>query len=531
MDNKNTENTKTTPETPRKKKEKKIRNKAKLGRGAYSLVITAAVLAVLILFNLLVSVVAKKVDLEFDMTGSKANSISADNEKYLKTVKDDVTVIVCGERSEYTNYLMQYSTSLYRTTGDETYFKQTLSFLEKYQNINSKIKVEFIDMQSAEFTKISQQYSTIELAFGDLLVTCQKSKDNTRVKHIKFNDIYTVYDPSGFAAYGYDNYAIGANKLETALTGAISYVTSEKTYKVALLNGHATHDYTSAYKKLLEANNYSVTVVSDKIVSNISEDYDAAAILAPATDFISSETEALSKFLDNGGKGGKGLVFFADATNPALPNLYEFLSEWGIYVEEGVLMETNADSMPNKEQKTALVSLPTGNSKLTENMNGFITGFNVPMLSGEASSADITVTKVASTLETAVKAPVGAADDWKPGEEDYAVYDTVITAEKKYSDSAKSCVYAFSSIEFISSDWAENSSIANKDAVLAITEKASGVEDSGITFVAKSVTSESFQSSVTTGATGRVQILFMWILPLCVLIAGFAVYFIRRSAE
>ena len=194
-------------------------------------------------------------------------------------------------------------------------------------------------------------------------------------------------------------------------------------------------------------------------------------------------------------------------------------------------METNTDSMPNKEQKTALVSLPTGNSKLTENMNGFITGFNVPMLSGEASSSDITVTKVASTLETAAKAPVGAASDWVPAEEDYAVYDTVIAAEKKYSDSAKSYVYAFSSIEFISSDWAENSSIANKNAVLAVTEKASGAEDNGITFVAKSVTSESFQSSVTTGATGRVQTLFMWILPICVLIAGFVVYFIRRSAE
>ena len=112
-----------------------------------------------------------------------------------------------------------------------------------------------------------------------------------------------------YAAYGYSQSTVSGNSVETAVTSAIAYVTSSKTKKVALLTGHSKIDYTADYQKLLKANNYEIETISDNIVGKISSDFDAVIIAGPTTDFIGSELDNLSDFLDNDGKLGKGLLF------------------------------------------------------------------------------------------------------------------------------------------------------------------------------------------------------------------------------
>ena len=52
------------------------------------------------------------------------------------------------------------------------------------------------------------------------------------------------------------------------------------------------------------------------MIGSISDEYDAVIIAAPTTDFLGSELDAISDFLENDGKLGKGLIFFA---RPILP--------------------------------------------------------------------------------------------------------------------------------------------------------------------------------------------------------------------
>ena len=319
---------------------KKIKNQALWKKGGYSVLITALVLAGLIVINVLASALASRVNLEFDMSTGKANTVSKENAEYIKGLDKEIDITVCADKDTYEDYLASYAQTLYNAKGSAEYFAQTVNIVEKYGDYNEKISVNFVDPQSTEFLEVSAKYTTLKPSYGDIIVSTTHG-ETERFKHITFKDIYELYDEGGYAAYGYSQYQIVGNNIETAVTGAIAYVESERDKKVAILSGHCAYDYTEKYVKLLKDNNYETTVLSDSLVTKISDEYDLILLMAPTTDFIAEELDAISDFLENDGKLGKGLLFFADATNPVLPNLYEFLAQWGITIEEGILFETN----------------------------------------------------------------------------------------------------------------------------------------------------------------------------------------------
>ena len=65
----------------------KIRNQALLKRGGYSLIITAIVLAVLIAFNVLMSVLSERYHLEIDMTDNAQYSMTEENIDFVEKVE------------------------------------------------------------------------------------------------------------------------------------------------------------------------------------------------------------------------------------------------------------------------------------------------------------------------------------------------------------------------------------------------------------------------------------------------------------
>ena len=230
------------------------------------------------------------------------------------------------------------------TDNYNDYYKQTVNLIEKYNNYNKKIKVKFVDTQDASFANITAKYSNDQLNYGDIIVSCTRNGVE-RYKIIGFKDIYNITEDDTYANMGYIMSTIDSNNIETALTSAIAYATSLKSSKVAFITGHSKKDTTEVYRKLLETNNYEVDLISDKMITEISDKYDAIFIAAPTSDFIESELDAIADYLDNDEKYNKGLVFFADAAAPYLPNLYGFLEEWGITIDAGILFETNTSSI------------------------------------------------------------------------------------------------------------------------------------------------------------------------------------------
>ena len=517
------------------KKPKKLKNQALWRKGSFSVAITAAVLAGIIIINVLVSALSNRFVLEFDMTAEKSNSISEENIDYLKELDTEVDIIVCATAEDYVGGYMKYYAQNYSVTEDATdYYRQTINLLDKYPAYNNKINLRYVDTQKSEFTEISSKYSNESLSYGDIIVACTKN-GTERYKIIGFTDIYKLDEDSTYASYGYTTNTVSGNNIETAVTSAIAYVTSNKTKKAALVTGHSKDDYTETYQTLLKDNNYEVTEISDSIIGSISNEYDAVIIAAPNTDFISSELDAISSFLENDGKLGKGLIFFADATAPYLTNLYDFLEQWGIAVNEGIMFETNSQNYMPDDPMT-LGSYPTSSDNdITSGMNLCITGYNVPITAAFDTEGLITVTSLMSTPESVVAAPVGTSAGWT-GADDYTKqsYSTAIQAEMlDYDDDnneISSYVFAFSSVEFIQSAYNEQSSVSNKNITLAAAERAVGAEDTGVSFISKTITNESYSDSVTDSSAGIIRILFMFILPIASIVIGIYIFIRRKNA-
>ena len=516
------------------KKPKLIKNQALLKRGGYAMGITAAVLAGLIVFNVLIAVLAQRVNLEFDMSLTAQNSMSEENIDFVKNLDKEVTVTVCAKAEDYVGEYMNYYAQQYGVTETYTdYYKQTITLLDKYRDYNKKIKIDYIDTQSSEFTQITTKYSNQTINYGDIIVTCNDG-GNERYKIIGYKYIYVLSEDDTYAAYGVTTSTVSANNIETALTSAISYVTSSKTKKVAFITGHSKADYSESYRNLLKTNNYEIELISDTLITNISDEFDALFIVAPTTDFIDTELDAIAKFLDNDGKYEKGLVFFADAGAPYLPNLYEYLEEWGIGVGEGILFETNANNhMPN--EPTTLGSYPVSEDKINNGISACITGYNVPIKALFEEEGTYKVTSLIETPESVVAAPVGTANNWN-GADNYtkAAYSTVMQSERMTYDKdnveINNYVFAFSSTEFIYSDYAEMAQISNKNIALAAAERAVGAEDTGISFVSKTIENESFSDSVTQSSSSLITIIFMIALPVGLLATSIYVYIRRKNS-
>lgn len=517
----------------------KIKNQALLRRGGYSLAITSIVLAGLIILNWLVSLLADNFNLVVDMTADKKNSISEKNEEYVKNLDADVTITIIGTETDYSDAMVYYAENYYGITlsqnkAESQYFDQTITLVSKYHDHNKRIVVKYIDPQSTEFTAITTTYADYSLIYGDMIVT-SNSSGKDRVKVLKFSDIY-VLSSSGSNSY-YQSYSLTANKLETALTSAIAYVTSSDNKKVAILSGHSANNYADAYKHIIATNNYEVDEITDKLITSISNEYDAIIISAPTIDFIGSELDIIAAFLENDGKKGKGLIYFADATCPALPNFTSFLKQWGIEVGEGILFETNSNNhIPNQPTTIGLYPTELEDDDINEKINMAIANYIVPMKVCEAATLQRKSTALMQTLDSTVVAPVGSSSTWADyKDEDKKQYDCVIQSVETDFDSDNnqltSYIMAFASVEFIQSDWASQSSLSNQDIVMACSDRAAHVGDTSITFTSKVIKNESFITAVTEGSAKVVMIIFVFIVPVAIIAAGIAVFIRRRNAQ
>ncbi len=519
---------------PKFKKNKLLKNQALFKRGGYSIAITAAVLAGVIVVNILLNALADRFVLEFDMSLDKINSISEENVEYIKNLDTEVNIIMCAKAEDYAGTYMSYYAQQYGITEDYTdYYKQTVSLMDKYDNYNDKIKITYMDTQDSSFGEITAKYTNETLNYGDIIVTA-KVNGNERYKIVGFQDIYSISQDDTYASYGYTTSTISGNNIETALTSAIAYVTSSEVKKVALLTGHSKEDYTETYQALLKTNNYEIDVISDVLVNKISDEYDAVFIVAPTVDFKASELDVLSDFLDNGSMLDKGLVLFADATAPYLENLYSFLAQWGINVDEGILFETN-ESYHGPDEPTLMISAPASDDEMLNGMQYAITGYNVPLTPAFESEGAIKVTTLFATSDSVVNAPVGTSNDWKgAGSYDKSSYATVIKSTKSsYDDDnneIESNVIVFSSFEFIYSEYSEYSGVSNKNMSLAAAERSVRAENTGISFISKTITNESFSDAVTQTASNIVTIIFMILLPITIIVAGIYVYIRRKNS-
>ena len=517
--------------SPEKKKTKRIRNQLLFRKGGVSLAITALFIALIVVINVLFGILSDRLVLEYDFSDNKENSLLTENVNYIKKVKDPVKIIVCATEDDYASNLSFFFGMNGVSVGadSEKYFDQTVKLVKKYAAYNKKFDLKFIDPDSSEFGTIEASYGSKLSAPGDIIVI-SNSNGNERSKIITYTDIY------GFANNADGSYAINENKIENALTGAISYVINKYDKKIGIIKGHSEQDYTEAYyRDMLKANNFEVELLEDRVITAIPGDIDEIVIPAPTVDFSDNEIIVLSEFLENKGNFGKGLIVFANTNISArLERLYDFLDQWGIMVGDGVVEEISGNSIDGDMENIA-----STDEYGQRNKYYCVTASNVPLTESEKKNG-CTVNTDLYAYGYTVAVPIeerGNNEVIQKYEDSVSVYATAVSSQKTAKvvnvdgKTPTSYVTVFSSFNFLQSKFIEQQRVQNKDIVLRMTERNCGIEESDISFVTKKITNESFSGSVDQNSAERMRNWFVYIIPLMIAALGVFVYIRRRNAK
>ena len=283
-------------------------NQLALKGGSYSLIITAVLLAILIVVNIFASTMPTTLT-KFDISSSKLYSITSNTKAVVNNLKQYVTIYWIVQADQ-----------------EDTIIENLLG---KYDGLSSHIDV--VKKNPDVFPTFAEQYTDEEVVNNSLIV-----ESGERYRFISYEDIYEYEEDY----YSY-SYTITGFDGEGAITSAIDYVVTEDLPKVYVLEGHGEGELPTTFSDAVEKENIEGDTLSLLTVDEIPEDADAIMIYAPQSDISENEKTMLVDYADN---GGKLLVIAGPVEDAELTNLNSLLSEYGVTVETGIVVEGNRNN-------------------------------------------------------------------------------------------------------------------------------------------------------------------------------------------
>lgn len=155
-------------------KRKNLRNQIALHGGAYSLIITVIVLAILVAVNILVSALPKNVT-QYDISSTKLYSVTSNTKVVVNALDKDVTIYWIVQADEEDDVIE--------------------NLLAKYESLSKHIKV--VKKNPDIYPTFAEQYTSETVQNNSLVVECGE-----RSRFIGYNDIYLM--EANMNSYSYD---------------------------------------------------------------------------------------------------------------------------------------------------------------------------------------------------------------------------------------------------------------------------------------------------------------------------------------
>ncbi len=534
-------------------------------RGGMAVVLVIAAIVIAVLLNVIITTVNDRFPFSIDLTAEQDYTINLDGEyeQYIKNIDKDITVTVCTneddfEGTTYMNAMIQNCGLNISSSDAETvyrkYARQTLMFIKSFPTINGRIKVSFRDPNSVtDFTEVKNSYSSENLEYGDIIVSCvhktESGEDNNRYRIIKMTDIFatevnqTLYNQLAMYGSSYYNNLTGSN-LAMEMTSALYTVSSESSVKVAVIGGHGAQTASgestelAGLKTILSKNNYTFTDVANVLTDEIPEDSTALVLYQPTEDFTSEEISKISDYLINGGNYGKNLVYMASYSQPTMPNLEQFLSEWGI----GVMPLIGYDETNSYSVATALL-VEAADSDYTASFdsNNSIIYPDIYRLARRTfdKNGNRYTTPILTTYDTALGCPIDAGQDWTSDQAtEKGPFDVMIMGST-YDSKADGEQTPASNVVYIGGSYMLNeqvlsqSSIYNSTLLLNVFNSFAGVDQDSETAVnisPKVINTSNFASQLINNSAPTVMyIVFVGLIPVGLIVAGIVIWNRRRK--
>lgn len=286
--------------------EKVQQNRIASQGGSYSLAMTAIVLAILIVVNILASALPTTLT-KFDISSTKLYSITSNTKVVVNALQKDVTIY----------WIVQ--------AGEEDSIIENL--LGKYESLSDHIEV--VKKNPDIYPTFAEQYTSETVANNSLVVEC-----GDKNRYIAYDDIYLT--EANMTTYSYDSSFDG----EGAITSAIDYVVNEDQPQLYILEGHGEAELSEALTNQITKENIETATFSLLNTDEIPEEADAILIYAQSTDLSEEEAKLLSEYAEN---GGKLMVLAGPTEEGTLENLYSILGDYGVEPVEGIVVEEDRE--------------------------------------------------------------------------------------------------------------------------------------------------------------------------------------------
>lgn len=484
--------------------------------GVYSVGVTALVIAVVIVFNLIVGQIPEAYR-NIDVSSTQIYDISDTTTELLDGLEKDVDMKVLAVRDE----------------TDE----RIVTFLSKYASLSDRINVEWID--PVLHPSVLSEYEASE---NSIVVSCE---DTGKTTTISFNDIL-VLDEYSYYYYGTTSYTEFDG--EGQLTSAVNYVTNEKEYQIYQTTGHGEGTLSTTITDLMDKNNYQLSEVNLLMTTSIPEYCDLLLMYAPTNDLSEDEAQMLSDYLAG---GGKVMVLMGDTSAGDLPNLEGILEQYGMTVADGYIadpsrcyqnnpyyifpeLSVSGDMAEGISSGMALLTYAHG-LNLTDPARDTISVTAFMSTSDQAYAVTETSQEQGSYVLGAVASETISTTD--TSEEDTSEADTSEEASGDDSDSTsedgsaseeseESRLTVISTGSLIDQEITDTfSQLENTQIFMnAVTENFDGVQNLSIEAKSLSVEYNTVQHA------GIFSFLMIFGIPAVILIGGFVVWFRRRKA-
>ena len=295
------------------KKNTAKRNQLAMKGGSYSLMMTAVVLAILIVVNIFVSNLPTTLT-KFDISSSKLYSITSNTKVVVNNLQQDVTIYWVVQADEEDEIIE--------------------NLLDKYDSLSSHIEV--VKKNPDVFPTFTEQYTDEDVPNNSIIV-----ESGDRYRYVSNEEIYEYEYEFDYYSYSYVATGISGFDGEGAITSAIDYVVTEDLPQLYMLEGHGEDDLPSTFADALEKENVELNTVSLLTVDEVPEDADALLIYAPQSDISEAEAAMLKDYTAD---GGKLLVIAGPVYEVEFTNLNGLLSDYGVTMEEGILIEESREN-------------------------------------------------------------------------------------------------------------------------------------------------------------------------------------------
>jgi hypothetical protein len=282
--------------------------------GGFAAIVTVALIAAVIILNLII----QQVSPQFDMTENRLFSLSEQSVQVLEAVKSPVNIY-----------------GVWQPGSDTGRIKEIKEVAELYTARSRFIRFQEIDpdLNPGLLQRFDRDNTGISTA--SLIVEGEKG-----FKVLPPQDMYDTYYNSQQGSM-----EITGIGIEKQITAALIYISTGETPAVYEISGH-NETPLSAYTTILGIDmqgmigreNYALKQHS-LIQSSIPEDASALILNNPRTAFTELELERLGDYLEKGGR----LLVMLDYRSGAIEGLNTVLASYGIRYDHGVVIENDVN--------------------------------------------------------------------------------------------------------------------------------------------------------------------------------------------